>query len=63
MSHNEHQSKRLAYLLRHSSLPDIRGWMPLADLITRHGFTAELLKDISITMNLADMNSRATGRP
>lgn len=46
MSHNEHQSKRLAYLLRHSSLPDIHGWMPLADLITRHGFTAELLKDI-----------------
>ena len=46
MTYFIHQSKRLAYLLRHSSLPDTQGWMLIADLIARHGFTHELLKEI-----------------
>ena len=46
MTYFIHQSKRLAYLLRHSSLADTQGWMLIADLIARHGFTHELLKEI-----------------
>lgn len=46
MSYFIHQSKRLAYLLRHSSLPDMQGWIQVSDLIARHGFTTEMLKDI-----------------
>lgn len=46
MSYFIHQSKRLAYLLRHSSLPDMQGWIQVSDLIVRHGFTSHMLKDI-----------------
>lgn len=40
------ESKRLAYLLRHSALPDHNGWVSTIVLIKQHGFTAHALDHI-----------------
>ena len=40
------ESKRLAYLLRHSSLPDHNGWVSIDLLIREHGFTLEGLMQV-----------------
>lgn len=40
-----HRSKRLSYLLRHSTLPDGNGWVKVAELV-QHQFTDQELKDI-----------------
>lgn len=39
-------SKKLAYLLRHSDLPDNQGWLPLETLILDYGYTEQCLKQI-----------------
>lgn len=39
-------SKRLAFLLRHSSLPDKNGWVSTNVLIQEHGFTSQELEQI-----------------
>jgi putative RNA 2'-phosphotransferase len=40
------ESKRLAYLLRHSCLPDHNGWVSIDLLIREHGFTIEGLMQV-----------------
>lgn len=40
------ESKRLAYLLRHSALSDHNGWVSTTVLIRQHGFTAHTLGHI-----------------
>ena len=40
------ESKRLAYLLRHSCLPDHNGWVSIDLLIREHGFTIEELMQV-----------------
>lgn len=40
------QSKRLAYLLRHSTLPDSNGWVSVAELVQKHQFNEQELKEI-----------------
>ncbi len=39
-------SKKLSYLLRHSDLPDERGWLPIEKLILDYGYTEQSLKQI-----------------
>lgn len=40
------QSKRLAYLLRHSTLPNQQGWMEVKLLLSVHNFTENELTEI-----------------
>lgn len=42
-------SKRLAYLLRHSELPDRFGWVAVRVLVEEQGYSAEELKEIVAT--------------
>lgn len=39
-------SKKLAYLLRHSDLPDEQGWLSLETLILDYGYSEQSLKQI-----------------
>ena len=39
-------SRKLSYLLRHSDLPDERGWLPIEKLILDYGYTELSLKQI-----------------
>lgn len=45
-THLTTQSKRLAYLLRHSTLPNQQGWMEVKLLISEHNFTESELTEI-----------------
>ena len=45
-SHLTTQSKRLAYLLRHSTLPNQQGWMEVKLLLSVHNFTESELTEI-----------------
>lgn len=45
-SHLTTQSKRLAYLLRHSTLPNQQGWMEVKLLLSEHNFTESELTEI-----------------
>lgn len=43
-----HESKRLAYLLRHSHAPDLNGWMNMDTLVDKYYFDEQLVKQIVI---------------
>lgn len=45
-THLTTQSKRLAYLLRHSTLPNQQGWMEVKLLLSEHNFTESELTEI-----------------
>lgn len=45
-AHLTTQSKRLAYLLRHSTLPNQQGWMEVKLLLSEHNFTENELTEI-----------------
>lgn len=45
-AHLTTQSKRLAYLLRHSTLPNQQGWMEVKLLLSEHNFTEIELTEI-----------------
>lgn len=46
MNNQIQESKRLAYLLRHSCLPDHNGWVSISVLIQEYNFTAHELERI-----------------
>lgn len=46
MNNQVHNSKRLAYLLRHSDLPDRNGWVRVGVVLNEMSITLQMLQDI-----------------